>query len=239
MNTSSTLHLLSGGAAQGLVSAVRMRFEADPGGPEGGCVISAGFGAVGSMVERLLAGDPCDVLIVTEALIAQLTDMNHLSEGSARALGVVKTGIAVQHGQAMPQVDTPKALEMALLAASGIYFPDPVKSTAGIHFMKVLKSLGIADEVASRLRPFPNGATAMREMAAAKVPGAIGCTQVTEILYTPGVKLVGLLPAKFELATVYTAAVGAHSAIPERAALLVGLLSGPDAAFLRKTAGFE
>ena len=239
MNTSSTLHLLSGGAAQGLVAAVRSRFEAQAGGAGGACVIAGGFGAVGVMVERLLAGEPCDVLIVTAALIAQLTDMNHLREGSARALGVVKTGIAVQHGQAAPQVDTPKALEMALLAASGIYFPDPVKSTAGIHFMKVLKSLGIADEVASRLRPFPNGAAAMREMAGVSDPGAIGCTQVTEILYTPGVKLVGLLPAKFELATVYTAAVGAGSSVPEHAAALVAMLSGSDTATLRKTAGFE
>ena len=238
MNTSSTLHLLSGSAAQGLVSAVRTRFEAGPDG-QGACVIVGGYGAVGVMVERVLAGDPCDVLIVTQALIAQLTDMNHLSEGSARALGVVKTGIAVQHGQPAPQVDTPKSLEIALLAASGIYFPDPVKSTAGIHFMKVLKSLGIADEVASRLRPYPNGTTAMREMADARQTGVIGCTQVTEILYTPGVKLVGLLPAKFELATVYTAAVGIHSAMPAKAAELVALLSGSDTAALRKKAGFE
>ena len=30
----------------------------------------------------------------------------------------------------------------ALLAAKGIYFPDPLKATAGIHFMNVLKGLG-------------------------------------------------------------------------------------------------
>jgi hypothetical protein len=60
--------------------------------------------------------------------------------------------------------------------------------------------------VGPRCRTFPNGATAMRELAAAGTPRSIGCTQVTEIRYTEGVDLVGALPPPFELATVYTAA---------------------------------
>lgn len=194
---------------------------------------------MGVTVERLLAGRPCDVFIVTRALVNQLTDLAHLRAGSARDLGVVKTGIAVPHGQAVPRVDTPEALMAALLAASAIYFPDPVMATAGIHFMKVLKTLGISNDLASRLKPFANGTIAMREMADAQMPGAIGCTQVTEILFTPGVKLVSVLPARFELATVYTAAIGEKAQRPEEAARLIALLASADHAALRKTSGFE
>ncbi len=229
-----SLHLLSGGAAQGLVTALRARFEMPP-----SLSISAEYAAVGVMVERLLAGRPCDVFIVTRALVNQLTDLTHLRAGSSHDLGVVKTGIAVQHGQALPGVDTAEALKVALLAANAIYFPDPIKATAGIHFMKVLQRLGIAHEVASRLRPFPNGAAAMREMADAQMPGAIGCTQVTEILFTPGVKLVSVLPSEFELATVYTAAISAKAQRPDDAAALISLLVGAEQAALRKTSGFE
>lgn len=230
----NSLHLLSGGAAQGLVIALRARFEA-----MSALTVSAEFGAVGVVVDRLLAGRPCDVFIVTRALVNQLTDLTHLRAASSRDVGVVKTGIAVPHGQALPRVDTPQALEAALLAASAIYFPDPVKATAGIHFMKVLNSLGIASDVASRLKPFPNGATAMAQMAAAHQPGAIGCTQVTEILFTPGVKLVSVLPAKFELATVYTAAIGVKAGRPDDAARLINLLVSSEHAALRRTSGFE
>ena len=230
----NSLHLLSGGAAQGLVTALSARFEAPP-----GLTIAADYAAVGVMVERLLAGAPCDVFIVTRALIDQLTDLAHLQAGSSRDLGVVKTGIAVPHGQAMPHVDTPEALKAALLAASAIYFPDPVKATAGQHFMRVLKGLGIAREVARRLKPFPNGTTAMRALADAPAPGAIGCTQVTEILFTPGVKLVSVMPAKFELATVYTAAISSKAQRPDEAARLINLLTSADHAVLRKTSGFE
>jgi molybdate transport system substrate-binding protein len=190
------------------------------------------------MRDQLLAGAPCDVLILTAALIAQLESSGHVVAGSARALGTVKTGVAVKTGEAMPPVGTPDELKAALRAATGIYFPDPVKATAGIHFMNVLKQLGIDTEVASRLRPFPNGATAMAAMAATSEPGLIGCTQVTEILYTPGVQLVAPLPMAFELATVYTAAVSSTAANPLAAAALIALLAGAEAAPARLSGGF-
>ena len=137
-------------------------------------------------------------------------------------------------------MDTADALKAALLAAKGIYFPDPVQATAGIHFMNVLKKLGIAQQVAGALRPFPNGATAMKAMAARPVePGLIGCTQVTEILYTPGVQLVSALPKEFELATVYTAAVAAKAEQPQAARMMIELLASPAAAEVRRAGGFE
>jgi molybdate transport system substrate-binding protein len=79
----------------------------------------------------------------------------------------------------------------------------------------------------------------MAEMAKCAEPGVVGCTQVTEILYTAGVDLIAVLPKEFELATVYTAAVSSKSANPSHAAALVALLSSSDAAALRLAGGFE
>lgn len=228
------LNLISGGAAQGLVGQLRERFTAQRGlAPEGT------FGAVGLMKDKLLAGAPCDLVILTAALIAELEHSGHVVPGSAQALGVVRTGVAVKAGAPIPAVATPQALAALLGSAKGIYFPDPVKATAGIHFMKVLKALGVEQELADRLRPFPNGATAMREMAAAQGPGLVGCTQVTEILYTPGVQLAGVLPREFELATIYTAAVCTGAAEPEAAAAFIRLIAGDDAKPVREAGGFE
>jgi molybdate transport system substrate-binding protein len=230
----SALHVLSGGAAQGLVEAVRGAFY-----NETGRTVQGQFGAVGLMRDRLLEGAPCDVLILTQALIEELTAAGRIQPGSARPLGRVRTAIAVKTGEPAPAVDTPQALKAALLAARGIYFPDPVKATAGIHFMSVLQRLGIAQQVAAALRPHPNGATAMKELAAASGPGLIGCTQVTEILYTPGVQLVAPLPSEFELATVYTAAVASKSEQPQAARLLIELLAGSRSEPLRRQCGFQ
>ncbi len=228
------LQVISGGAAQGLVAALAERFSSQQ-----GFVAEGSFGAVGMMKDKLLAGAPCDVIILTAALIADLEKQDLVMAGSARPLGVVRTGVAVKAGEPLPEVGTPQALAALLRGASAIYFPDPVKATAGIHFMKVLTALGLDQELAGRFKPFPNGATAMREMAQASGSGQVGCTQVTEILYTPGVRLAGVLPSEFELATVYTAAVCSRAANPAAAQALVDLLSAETSATERLAGGFE
>lgn len=68
---------------------------------------------------------------------------------------------------------------------------------------------------------------------------AVGCTQASEILYTEGVRLVGPLPAEFELATVYAAAVPARSVAPALAKQFIELLTGPQSMALRAAGGFE
>lgn len=229
-----SLHLISGGAAQGLVGQLESRFRL-----ETGLEITATFGAVGLMRDKLLAGDKCDVVILTDALVSQLEQQGHVLPASGCALGVVRTGVAVKTGRPLPAVDSAAALAALLRASAGIYFPDPVKATAGIHFMKVLRALGLDDELAARLQPYRNGAAAMRAMAQSSDHDVVGCTQVTEILYAPGVRLAGVLPKEFELATTYTAAVCSRAQEPKAAATLVQLLVSDASRPLRMTGGFE
>jgi molybdate transport system substrate-binding protein len=228
----TTLRLLSGGAAQGLVAALAPRFEA-----ESGTRIEGEFGAVGAMAAKLRAGAPADLLILTAALIAELEREGHVT-GAAADVGVVHTAVAVRAGDPAPPVSDANALRAALLAADEIYLPDPQQATAGIHFAKVLDDLGIGDAVAPCLKAFPNGATAMRALAASRSARPIGCTQATEILNTPGVTLVGPLPPGCELATVYTAAVGAKASSPGPAGQFAALLAAGSSRETRRRAGF-
>ena len=238
MHTPHQIHLLSGGAAQGLVAHLQGSFKA-----QHLCSISGTFSAVGMMKAALLAGAPCDVVILTDTLIAELMGSGHLLPGSAKNVGVVKTGVAVKSGDQAVDVSSPEKLKAVLQAANGIYFPDPIKATAGIHVMKVLQALALDIELASKLRPYANGATAMKAMADAEAiaggSGLIGCTQITEIVHTPGVDLVAPLPKEFELATTYTAAVCKNSTQPESAAALIALMASADTAALRLSCGFE
>ena len=79
----------------------------------------------------------------------------------------------------------------------------------------------------------------MQTLAEAAEPGAIGCTQITEINYTRGVVLAGPLPPGFELSTVYTAAVSAGARMPGPGRRFVQLLSGPASRDTRLRGGFE
>ena len=162
------LNFLSAGAAQGLVEALRPQFEA-----ETGATLQGRFGAVGAMKEALLAGEPCDVFIVTAAMVDALVAAGSLRAGTPAALGTVRTGVAVPAGERRIDVSTPEALKAALQAAEAIYFPDPVRATAGVHFASVMRQLGIHDALAARFRTFPNGAAAMHALAASRAPRQI------------------------------------------------------------------
>jgi len=230
----STLHLLSGGAAQGIVGAIEEDFRLAT-----GTRVQGTFGAVGAMRDKLLAGAPCDAIILTAPLIAELEVAGHVQPGTAVPLGRVSTGIAVRSGEPPPAIADGDALRATLLAAAGLYFPDPELATAGIHFVKVLRKLGIHDAVAPRLHPLPNGAAAMHELARSTAAGLLGCTQITEIRYTPGVVLVGALPIGFELSTEYTVAVSSSAKAAGLARRLAEMLSAPATRPLREAAGFE
>lgn len=227
------LKLFSGGAAQAVVTGLQPAFQTLH-----GCTLSPTFGAVGAMRDKLLAGEACDLLVLSAALIEQLVRQGHVVAGSARDLGPVATGIAVPEGVVPVDVGTSAALKRTLSAARALYVPDLTRSSAGIHIAGMLKALGLTASLADRIREFPNGATAMREMAVAVGEGVVGCTQVTEILYTPGVRLIGELPLEHALRTVYTAAVCTRAESPEQAATLVDLLSGAASLALRRESGF-
>jgi molybdate transport system substrate-binding protein len=229
----TSLNILSGGAAQGLVTALAPKFKATT-----GFGIEGEFGAVGAMADKLRAGMPTDIVVLTAALIAKLATEKLVVPASISDVGLVETAMAVRSGDPKVSVGDAAALRVAFLAADAIFVPDTKVSTAGIHVARVLQQLGIAGEVEARLRIFPNGATAMRHLAASDAARPVGCTQSTEIISTEGVVLSGPLPPGCELSTMYTAAVTTHAAAAPQAQSLIDLLIGAEQREARTRAGF-
>jgi molybdate transport system substrate-binding protein len=225
--------MLSGGAAQGLVASLASRFKEAT-----GFDIAGEFGAVGVMADKLRKGTPADIVILTAPIVVQLAQENWVVRESIADVGMVETAIAVRAGDPKVSVNDADGLRKALLAADAIFVPDMVTSTAGIHVSKILRQLGNADDLASRLKMYPNGATAMRNLAASKTLRPIGCTQSTEIISTPGVVLSGSLPRGCDLATMYTAAVTKRAAHDGQAQALIDLLTAADQRDVRERAGF-
>lgn len=172
------LKILSGGAANGLVSALTPAFARQT-----GMGISGDFGAVGGMRDRILGGEAVDLILLTRAIVDALAASGHAVPETIADIGTVETAVAVREGAPRPDVSTGPALASALREADAIYVPDLVNSTAGLHFAKVMAALGVADDVAGKLRQFPNGQAAMAAMASAGDTHSIGCTQITEKAY--------------------------------------------------------
>jgi molybdate transport system substrate-binding protein len=229
----NVLNILSGGAAQGLVDSLAPKFKALT-----GFAIEGEFGAVGAMADKLRNGTAADIVVLTAKMIADLAAENLVVRASIADVGLVETAIAVRASDPRVAVADRAALRAAFLAADAIFIPDTETSTAGIHIAKVLRQLGIAGEVAPRLRISPNGATAMRHLAETDAIRPIGCTQSTEIISTKGVMLSGCLPPGCELSTMYTAALTTRAGDARQAQVLIDLLTDAEQRELRQRAGF-
>lgn len=85
------MHLLSAGAAQGLARAIEPVFT-----DESGVSLTANFGAVGAMQQRFDSGEPCDVIVLTAALIDALAVAGAVRGDSRATLGGSNAAIAAQ-----------------------------------------------------------------------------------------------------------------------------------------------
>lgn len=227
------LKVLSGGAALGLTQALSKEIESAAGMGFGG-----DFGPVGGMRDRILSGEAADLVILSRRLVEELAASGHLHPDSLTDIGQVATGIAVRAADPDVDCNTADALRATLLASDAVFFPDPQAATAGIHFADVMASLGIAEQMAERCRTYPGGNPAMAAMADSPLPHPLGCTQVTEIVGTPGVRLVGLLPPGCDLLTTYTAGILRGSDWAGAARAMIDTLAGPAAAGARRAVGF-
>jgi molybdate transport system substrate-binding protein len=229
-----SLTLLSAGAAKGLAADILPDFE-----NANGVTVQGLFSAVGAIQQKFIDGEPCDVLILTARQLQLLAEAGRVLPQSVNAIGNVRTAVAVPAGHPRPDVSSGAALGETLIKATAIYIPDPYQSTAGIHVMSVLRSLGIASSVEKWIKAFPNGETAMRALSEEAIAGAIGITQTTEIKYTPGIVLVGPLPPGHELVTTYSVAVNTSTTHLPSAMKLAATLTGESSAAARIRSGFE
>ena len=223
------LRILCAGAARGLVTAMEPTLVAETGTGVAGQLRRRGGDEGEAPRRRALRRHRAH-----RGADRRARNQRARASGHVAPLGRVATGVAVRAGEPLPDIADGAALARAMRAATGILFPDPARATAGIHFANVLKRLGVYADVEARLITFPNGATAMRELAQSARPGLLGCTQITEIKYTPGVTLVGPLPGDYALSTVYSVARVHRTTQPEIAELFAELLAGPPAQGLRE-----
>lgn len=183
--------------------------------------IVAVFDTAGATYKGFLADPGAALLITTQALIADGEKGGRLKGGVSVRLGDTVAGFAAPPGAPKPDVSTPEKLKAALLSVRRIAFSDPARgATVGTHFMKIIESLGIRDDVLKKATLAPDGVETMRLVLEGKVD--LGVTQISEIVQANRAALVRPFPGAFDLATTYSLwhAAGASAAAREFAALL-------------------
>jgi len=192
------LNVLAAGAVEAVVRDMVGSFE-----KESGHTVKLTYAPVGALRDKIYAGEPADVTIVTPVIIEQLLVRGLVRPGTRTDMGRVGGGIAVRKGVPRPAIGTAEELKRALLAAKEIYHADPKIATAGAYFLQVADRLGIGEEVRKKGRTAGGGKASM-ELMAKSTAEAIGLTQISEILSVPEVELVGPYPGDLQLMTTYT-----------------------------------
>ena len=201
-----------------------------------GCTVHFTYGTVGSLVEKLNAGQVADVIILTTELAKKLAEEKRVIGDTIAEVGKTGVGIAARKGSKIPDISTVEALRQALLVAKTIAYVDPAKgATSGIHFANVLEKLGIADDVKEK-SILLSGGYVIEFVAEGKAE--LGVQQITEILPVQGATLVGPLPPELQKITTYAASVVATTATNTLAADFVRFITCPEAEPIFNALGF-
>src|ERR1700736_4336064 len=114
----TTLDILSGGAAQGLVASLAPTFTELT-----GYEIAGEFGAVGAMADKLREGARAYIVILTAAIVGKLAEENWVVPASISNIGLVETAIAVRAGDRLITASDAAGLRAAFLGGDAIFVP--------------------------------------------------------------------------------------------------------------------
>jgi molybdate transport system substrate-binding protein len=199
--------------------------------------LDIGNGLIADIRRRMLEGETADVIILSRPVMDELDKQQKFASGSITNIAGTAVVLTIRAGAPKPDIGTVDALKRTLLAAKSIVYADPAKGGAsGVYFASVVDRLGIADELKSKTILVP-GAQAPEVVA--KGEAEIGVAQTSEIVPVAGAEVLGPLPGEFASTTLWTAAIGATTKVPDAAKSLIQFLSGPVARPVFTAKGFQ
>jgi molybdate transport system substrate-binding protein len=227
------IHVLSAAAMQTVLARVAPDFERSSGHR-----LLIGYATMGAVNERVLKGETPDVVIGSAASMARLIADGKIDAQSARSIAKVGVGIVVPEGDRKPEVRSVEDFKRALLEAKTIVYADPAGGgAAGIHVAKVLEKLGLAAQLKAKTRYGAGGD--VTEVTLAQGAGALGMTQISEIVDKPGAVFVAALPAELQNYTGVTAGVPASAPQSQAVATFLEFLKSPTVAAALKARGMN
>ena len=182
------------------------------------------------MKKRLQAGEIVDLVSGSAAAIDELIQARKLAPGRMD-LATSSATVAVRAGAKRPDISSAEALKRALLAAKSIGYSS---GPSGVYLAGVFKRMGIAE---GKTVQTPPGTPVGPLIARGEVE--IGFQQLSELLPTKGIEIIGPLPAELQLVTMFSFGLHAGAKQAQAAKALVRFLTSPAAAPVLKKKGLD
>lgn len=196
------------------------------------------YRTMGAITEQVLGGEEgIDLIISSPQSIARLSKEGRVDPASVSTLARTGVGIVVPAGDPMPRVASAEDFGRVLLAAKTIVYANPAGGgAAGIHIARLIEKLGLAEALKPKTKLAAGGD--VTEVALASGPGAVGLTQVSEIVGKPEAQYV-VMPEELQNYTGFTLATPAGGAPADATAALIAFVKGPAAAETMKRKGMR
>jgi molybdate transport system substrate-binding protein len=184
--------------------------------------------------QRVRAGEPTDVIILTSNVMEQLEAEGHVVAGSRTDFARSGIAMAVPSGARRPSIDDADSVRDAMLNARKICYST---GPSGDHLKRVWGRWGILDLMSERAVQAPPGIPVGTIVA--KGEADLGFQQLSELLHVPGLDIVGPLPAEIQAMTVFSAGVSSSSSQFKQAEALIAYLTSPAAEAAKRHHGME
>ena len=202
-----------------------------------GVAVKFDFAPVGAIEKKLSDGVFADVVILSQAAIANLVKQHKLVAESVRVLGRTSIGVCIRQGMPQPDIATPEAFRSLLLLSPTIALSDvAVGGTAARYLPQLFERLGLTAVLERKLIRCAGGGDVTQRVVRGEA--AIGITFVSEMISAGGADIVGPLPEAYRNDTTYCVGVMTQTAQRTQAAALATLLQGPASEDVWARAGF-
>jgi molybdate transport system substrate-binding protein len=196
------------------------------------------YGTMGAITEWMRGGEQADLVISSLQSISSLVKEGKIDASSQMTISKVGVGIVAASGATIPPVTSVEDLSRVLLSAKTIIYADPSRGgAAGIHIARVIQDLGLAEQLRPKIK-FGAGGD-VTEVTLAQGDGAIGMTQISEIVGKPGAAFVGPFPEKIQNYTVFALGKPVEAKQSDAVAAFLDFLKTPVAIATMKAKGMQ
>ena len=170
-------------------------------------------------VRRVMADEPFDLLVAAPGQMDELIRNGRIVAETRTNLVRSGIGVEVKAGAPKPDIGTMESFKQALLRAKSVGYLKEGQS--GVYLHGLFERIGIAEALKSKaVRPD----TDIVSELVAKGEIELGLVVITQILTTPGVELVGPIPAEIQSYIAFVAGIGTNANAPDAARALLDFL---------------
>ncbi len=184
------------------------------------------------IMKRVRAGETADMVIASQKALGELKGLGKVQA----VVDLARSGVAVavKKGAKRPDIGSAEAVKRALRAAGSIAYSS---GPSGVYLVELFQKWGIAEELKAKSTQTPPG-TAVGPLVA-RGEAEIGFQQMSELLPTAGIDILGPLPAEIQVITVFSGGVHVAAKEAEGARAWLACITSPQSAAVLRRHGLE